>query len=236
MAASVTCAAPVKWIVSGPSFAAMSASIFPVDVLVHVLLVGQVLEEDVDRGAAEVVGDEVLPVERDRLQLLLELVDLALERWHARQELRRAHQVRRRVDRVRDADHLDDAGKLRELVREPRDLLERRLRENVLAGLGEDADDRDVVAPERLPDLFVVGDLGVVRRDHRLDAALDPDFEREEPEQQGDREVSRDDEERVANEPPREGIHRCADLIGGPARWARRGIASRASPALRDAA
>src|SRR5207244_8224560 len=94
---------------------------------VEVLGVGQAREEDVDRGPPEVVGDEVLAVERRGGELLLERLDLAGCGRDVGQQTGRGGTDRGcRVDDVGDAEHALDAGDLPERVGHAGDLLDGR--------------------------------------------------------------------------------------------------------------
>jgi hypothetical protein len=130
-------------------------------------------------------------------------------RRDAQDERRRREHVLRRVDDVGDAEDLRDPVDLPELVRDARDLLDRRGREDVV---GDDADHADVVAAEEAADFVVVRDLGVARGEHALEGALDADVERVGAERERHQDVRDDDRERVADEPSRESLHGGADL------------------------
>ena len=188
-----------------------------VDAEVEVLGVGQVPEKDVDRRALEVVGDEVLAVERRVAELLLEVLHLRARRRDARQQARRLEDVLRRVDGIGDAQHPLDAGDPAERVGDAGDLLDGGGREDVV---GADPDHPDVVAAEGGADPRVVLDLGVARRQDALERALDPDAERVDAEHRGDEQVRRYEQDRVADEPPREAGHaRRARKSPRPPRW-----------------
>jgi len=119
-----------------------------------------------------------------------------------------------RGDGVGDAEHVLDPVDLRDLIGHARDLRDRRGCEDVPR---PDADHRHVVAPEDGAGLGVVLDLGVARRQHALERALDAELERVEAQHRGHEQVREHDGERVTGEPPREGVHEKRAIIA-PAR------------------
>ena len=176
----------------------------PVDAEVEVLGVGQVLEEDDDRRATEVVGDEVLADEGGGGELPLERLDLVGRGRNAGKQAGSGREIGRRVDDVRDAEHALHARDLRERVGHAGNLQDGRGGEHVV---GADADHPHVVAPEDRTGGVVVRNLRVARGQHALERILDADVERVEPQHHRHGHVGDHDGRRVTREPPREGLH-----------------------------
>ena len=188
----------------GPALGREQRHDLPIDAQVDVLRVGQVLQEDVDRGALEVVRDQVLPVEGSRGEFLLEGGDLPGRRRDVGEEPRGIEHVRGEVDRIGDAEDALDPLDPAERVRHARDLLDRRRGEDVV---GADAHHAHVVTAEDGPSARVVLHLRVPARQHALERALDTHVKRKEAEDRGHDEVRDHDGERMPHEPPGEGVH-----------------------------
>src|SRR5262249_17329076 len=144
---------------------------------------GEGFQEDVDRRTVPVLGDEVLAIERHRDEPGLQPRDVLGRRRETGQEQRwpREH-VCRDVGGVGQREDSLPALELLERDRDAVYLLERRWREQVV---GAKPDHDNVVAPEGLADLLVVGDVRIMSWLHQLERALESDMPRVEAEPEG---------------------------------------------------
>ncbi len=194
---SMSCAActlivgrPVTASASGPGTAARAARSFLLDALGDELLVAHRPEAHPDAGGTAVGRDQ-----RAAGQAIGE--DPLAQRRRVGGRLRQGRHQRRAAQAAvveLDALHGAQAGDLldvrqaRQCGRETVDARQRRRREDVV---GEQADDRHLLAPECAPHAVVKNRVGVALRQQAIDGAVDPKPRRQQAQADGER---RDDQ------------------------------------------